>query len=154
MSSAEGLLRARGQIAFLLALVCSTIAIIYLETFDAEARIREQLIAELAASGSVSASRSPDLERAARTAIDTVAEGSLTDQESTAQKAAALNAAVVGMAHGVGPATTHRRNADQVLNLIEKGDSEQVRTLAPALVLLAAAMPEFEPRVLALLRPE
>lgn len=154
MSFGEGLLRARGQIAFLLALVCSTIAIIYLETLDVEGRIRTQLTGELGASGRVSASRSDGLEQAARTALNTASEPDLTDPEPVAERAAALNAVVIGISQGIGPAATHRQNADRVLTLIEDGDSHQIRALAPALVLLAAAMPEFEPRVLALLASE
>lgn len=154
MSFGEGLLRARGQIAFLLALAGSTAAIIYLEALDTQGRIREQLVGELGASGRISAAGSPDLTLAARTAINTASEGDLIDQDSVAHRAAALNAAVVGISRGIGPATAHRQSADRVLSLIEDGDSLQVRTLAPALVLLAAAMPEFEPRVLALLGNE
>src|SRR5687768_14589972 len=97
MSFGEGLLRARGQIAFLLALACSTIAIIYLETLDVEGRIRTQLTGELGASGSVSASRSDGLEQAARTALNTASEPDLTDPEPVAERAAALNAVVIGI---------------------------------------------------------
>lgn len=153
MSFREGLLRARGQIAFLLALVGSTVAIIHLETVDAEARIREQLVGELGASGRILGAGSSELALAARTAIDAARDG-LTNQDSVALRAATLNAAVVGISRGIGPAEAHRQEADQVLSLIENGDSQQIRALAPALVLLAAAMPEFEPRVLALLGTE
>lgn len=146
MSFREGLLQARGQIAFLLALVCSTAVIIYLEAFDTQARIRDQVVAEMASGPA--AQRSPEFDQAARIAIETARSEF---SNLVAHRAAVLNATVLGIAQNLESADVLRQEADKVLTLIEDGDQEQTWQLAPALALLAAAVPEFEPRVVALL---
>jgi hypothetical protein len=99
------------------------------------------------ASGPV-AQRSPEFEHAAMVAIETTRSEF---SNLVAHRAAVLNATVLGIAQNLGPPDVLRQEADRVLTLIENGDQEQIWQLAPALALLAAAVPEFEPRVVALL---
>lgn len=152
MGFKQGLLRARGQIAFLVALACSTGVIIYLETLDAEGRIRDQVVASIAASGEQELA--PDLEGAIRTAVDRAREEFTRDPQAAASRAAVLNVTVLGIAQGIGSAAQQRLDAEEVLDLLESEPPEQAEAVAPALALLAAAVPDFLPRVSALLARE
>lgn len=152
MGFREGLLRARGQIAFLVALVCSTGVIIYLEMLDAEGRIRDQVTASLVTSGQDALS--PDLKGIAETTVDRARQDFAIDPQATANRAAVLNGTVLGIAQGVGSAAQHRVDAEKVLDLLESEPREQTDAVAPALALQAAAIPAYEPRVSALLARE
>ncbi|MHA6691314.1 hypothetical protein [Devosia sp. A449] len=151
MKFSEGLLRARGQIAFLLALACSMAVIIYLETLNTSERIRAQVVAEAGMSGQSLEPRSDNLTVAVRLAIDNNRVAFTDDPGAPTNRAGMLNAAVLGLAFGVGPAEVQKQEADAVLALIEAGNPQEVWALAPALGLLAATVPEFESRVLSLL---
>jgi hypothetical protein len=151
MKFREGLLQARGQIAFLLALACSMSVIIYLETLNASERIRAQVVAEAGMTGQSVEPRSDNLTAAVRLAIDNNRVAFDGDPGAPAYQAGMLNAAVLGIAFGVGPVEDKKKDAETVLALIEAGNRQDLWALAPALGLLAAAVPEFESRVLALL---
>ncbi len=150
MSFSEALLRVRGQLAFLLALVCSTAVIIYLEALDAEARIRDQVVAQVAVTGEIP-DQSRVLSQSARDALELARSDFERDPEVPLHQAAILNAVVLATANGVDTADALRGDAGRVLAMLEQGSGQQVRMLAPALGLLATAVPELEPRVLALL---
>jgi hypothetical protein len=151
MKFSEGLLRARGQIAFLLALACSMAVIIYLETINASERIRAQVVAEAGITGQSLEPRSDDLTAAVRLAINNNRLAFDGDPGVPANQAGMLNAAVLGIAFGVGTVEEQKKDAEAVLTLIEAGNRQDLWALAPALGLLATAVPEFETRVLALL---
>lgn len=152
MGFRQGLLRARGQIAFLAALVCSTGVIIYLETLDAESRIREQVVASIAATGE---SEFPlSLRDTAEVALAKARRDFARAPNVAAHRAALLNAAVLGIAQGLGSASQHRSDSEEVLALLDSEPPEQTKVIAPALTLLAAAIPEFEPKISALLARE
>lgn len=154
MSFRDGLLRARGQIAFLVALVASTAVIIYLETLDAEGRIRDQVVASLAVGGEIEAAPSADLEATVEAALGRARDAFALDPQPQANRAAVLNAAVLGIARGIGSSAQHRLDAETVLNLLEGETPGEAQAVAPALVLLAVAVPEYQPRVSALLSRE
>lgn len=154
MSFRDGLLRARGQIAFLVALIASTAVIIFLETLDAEGRIREQVVASLAVGGEAKVAPSADLEATVEAALGSARDAYALDPQSRANQAAVLNAAVLGIARGIGSSAQHRLDAETVLNLLEGETPGEAQAVAPALVLLAVAVPEYQPRVSALLSRE
>jgi hypothetical protein len=152
MNFRQGLLRARGQIAFLLALVCSTGAIIYLETLDAEGRIRDQVVASVAVSGEDEFATGL---RAMTEAAILKARGDFArDPKAALNRAGVLNASILAIAQRIGSASQHRLDAEEILEMLEGEPPEQASAIAPALTLLAAAIPDFQPRVSALLTRE
>ena len=152
MGFREGLFRARGQIAFLVALVCSTGVIIYLEMLDAENRIRDRVVASIAVSGENALA--PALKPSAEAAVTQARTDYARDPMSAANRAALLNAAVLASAQGIGSRAARLRDAEQLLELLENEPPREAQAVAPALTLLAAAIPDFQPRVSALLARE
>jgi hypothetical protein len=152
MGFREGLFRARGQIAFLVALVCSTGVIIYLEMFDAEVRIRDRVLASIAVSGENALS--PALKPSAEAAVAQASTDYARDPSSAANRAALLNATVLATAQGLGSRAERVRDAEQLLELLENEPPGEAWAVSPALTLLAAAIPDLQPRVSALLARE
>ncbi|SFV27909.1 hypothetical protein SAMN05216456_0391 [Devosia crocina] len=148
MSFREGLLQARGQIAFTAALIVSTAAIIYLEGIDTTARIREQVVADIAVTGSAG---QPDVR--SRSALEAAVDSGRTVYEANPQvpfaQAAALNAAVLGVSQGIGVVAEHHRLVDEIIGTLETSGADAA--IHPALGLVAAAMPQFETRISPLL---
>ena len=148
----NGLLKARRQIAFTLALVLSTSGIIYLETIDAEERIRDHVTAEMA-TGADSETRSPALEQALRGTIERSVSRYTAAPELAETQAPLLVAAALGIAHEIGDHNSHYRRVEEVLARLEREPSLRTDELGAALALIAGALPQLEARALALLAP-
>lgn len=151
MSIRDGLLQARGQIAFVAALAVSTAVIIYLEAIDTNARIREQVVATIGTTGAVETSLSASVQDDIEASIDEALKAYEADPSTALNKSAALNAAVLGVAHGIGSARGYHQIVDTVLSGLEAGVVSEVRAAAPALALVSAAMPQYRERISALL---
>ncbi|NGP16450.1 hypothetical protein [Devosia aurantiaca] len=148
MSFRDGMLQARGQIVFIAALLCSTAAIVYLEYFDTTGRIRDQVIAAQATTGSKAPVLAPDF---VGTAMQMGEDAYGADPSTAGNRAAALNAAVLGLSQGLGQPAQHRQSLEQVIATLEAEAPSAAQEVAPALALVAAAVPDLEPRVRALL---
>ena len=148
----NGLRKARRQLAFTLALVLSTAGIIYLETIDAEGRIRDHVTAEIAA-GADSDGRSPALDQALRSTIERSVTRYTAAPELAETQAPLLLAAALGIAHEIGDAKSHHRRVEEVLARLEREPSLRTEELGAALALIAGALPQLEARALALLPP-
>jgi hypothetical protein len=151
MSFREGLLQARGQIIFIAALVCSTAVIVQLEYLDTTSRIRQQVLAAASTTGEATGSLSSTLAEMAPLVIDQGRDAYAADPGEPGARAAALNAAVLGLAHGLGQARQHLNAIEQIVRELEAGTGQDVAPVAPALLLTAAAVPDLEGRISALL---
>lgn len=151
MSFRGGLLQARGQIIFIVALVCSTAVIVQLEYLDTTNRIRQQVLAAVSTTGEATGSLSPTLAEMAPSVIDEGRDDYAADPAAPGARAAALNAAVLGLAQGVGRARQHLDLIEQVVSALEAGSREDIALVAPALMLTGAAVPDLEARISALL---
>lgn len=151
MSFREGMLQARGQIVFIAALVCSTAAIVYLEYLDTTGRMRDEVVAAAATTGEATPSWSAEWQSAAQSAISQGQGAYAADPANSIARVAALNAAVIGLAHGIGSAAEHRQAIEKVLTSLETDGSKADEALAPALALVAAASPQYKTRIMALL---
>ena len=151
MSFREGLLQARGQIAFIAALVISTGIIIYLETIDTSARIREQVVATIGTSGTSEMRLSPEVYPALEAAAAAGRAAYAADPTRPVNRAAALNAATLGVAHGFGSLAEQHQMIEAVLLDLQRADRSELEALAPALALVSAAMPQYRSRISALL---
>ena len=148
MSFRDGMLQARGQIVFIAALIFSTVAIVYLEYLDTTGRIRDQVIAAQAVTGAVAPPLAPEV---VGSAMQRGRDAYGTDSSTAGNRAAALNAAVLGLAQGLDQPAQHRQLLEQVIATLEAEAPSSAREVAPALALVAAAVPDLEPRVRALL---
>jgi hypothetical protein len=151
MSFREGLLQARGQIIFIAALVCSTAVIVQLEYLDTTERIRQQVLAAASTTGEPMGSLSPELGEIAPAVINEGRDAYAADPGEPGARVAALNAAVLGLAHGVGQARQHMNSIEQVVSGLEAETGQDIGPVAPALLLTAAAVPDLEARIRALL---
>jgi hypothetical protein len=151
MSFREGLLQARGQIIFIAALACSTAVIVELEYLDTTNRIRQQVLAAASTTGETTGALSPTLAEIASSIIDQGRDAYVADPREPGARAAALNAAVLGLAHGLGQAREHLNAIEQIVSELEAGTRQDVAPVAPALLLTAAAIPDLEGRIFELL---
>ncbi|WP_108397268.1 hypothetical protein [Devosia submarina] len=151
MSFRDGLLQARGQIVFIAALVCSTAAIVYLESLDTTERLRAQVVASVMATGSASPSLTPQLRPVIEAAVEDSSRAFEADPATLATQATALDAAVLGLIHGIGTRARHEEIVERILDQLEATDTENALAIAPSLGLAAAAMPDLQSRISALL---
>lgn len=151
MSFREGLLQARGQIAFIAALAISTGIIIYLENIDTSARIREQVMARLGTTGTADAPLSPELQPSLEAAAATGRAAYAADPSLALNRAAGLNAAALSVAHGFGSIGEQHRIIEAVLADLQGASRVEIQSLAPALALVSAAMPQYQPEISTLL---
>ncbi len=143
----EGLLQARGQIVFILALAVSTGAIIYLETLDTEDRIRGRIEEALAGSRVAAASVPEPVAERARAALRRAEEAFAADRRARDAQATLLTALSAAAHLGlVGPAEARSR-ADDVLAAIEAEPAPPTPLLAAALSAAAAAFPPLHERI-------
>lgn len=147
----DGLLQARGQIAFIAALVVSTGIIIYLESIDTSVRIREQVVANLGITGTPGTPLSSELHKSLENAAAAGRAVYAADPALAVNRAAALNAAVLGVAHGLGTVAEHHQLVETVLADLEGASRAEVQELGPALALVSAAMPQYQLKIAALL---
>jgi hypothetical protein len=149
----EGLLKARGQIAFVTALVLSTAFIIYLETLDTEERIQSRVSAELARQRGAAASVSPPLVSAVTTAMRRAQEAYRQEPEAAASRASLLSSVSSAVQLGIIGSAEGHSQIQQVLDDMERKPGERNVPLASALAVTAATFPSLQDRVSRLLPP-
>ncbi len=147
MTFRAGLLKARGQITFIAALVISTGVIIYLEALDTEDRIQSRVAAELARQKGSSAPVSSSLEASVRTSLERAQAAYAADPAATANRAALLISMSSAVQLGILPQDEGRSGAERVLNDMERQRGEPSAVLASALGAAAIAFPALQERI-------
>jgi hypothetical protein len=151
----EGLLKARGQIAFVTALVLSTAFIIYLETLDTEERIQSRVSAELARQRGAPASVSPSLVSAVTTAMRRAQEAYKQEPDTAANRASLLTSVSSAVQLGIIGSSEGHSQIERILDDMERKPedkpAERNVTLASALAVTAATFPTLQDRVSRLL---
>jgi hypothetical protein len=143
----EGLLQARGQIVFILALAVTTGVIIYLEALDTEDRIRGRIEEALVGSRASAAPVPEPVAERARAALRRAEEAFAADRLAPDARATLLTALSAAVQLGlVGPAEARPR-ADEVLAAIESDGTPPPPQLAAALSAAAAAFPPLQERI-------
>ena len=145
MTFREGLLKARGQIAFIIALVLSTAVIMYLEGLDTEERIQSRVSAELARQSETSVS--PPLRTAVTTGMRRAQEAYEHEPDAAANQgslltfvASAVQLGIIGSAEGLS-------QVEKILDRLEQKSGEHHATLASALSVTAATFPALQDRI-------
>lgn len=145
MSFRQGLLAARGQIAFVSALAVCTAVIIHLENLDTEERIRERVATELARG---QAPASPPAARAvADAALRRAEEAHGARPESPDAQAALITALSAAVQLGALEAETARPRVEALLGGAEGADAAPPPALAASLSAAAAAFPGLRERI-------
>jgi hypothetical protein len=142
----EGLLKARGQLAFVTALVLSTGFIIYLETLDTEARIQNRA-AELARQANGAPAVSEPLRAAVAATLRRARDAFERDPAAAANRAAILTSVASAVQLGVMASSEGLAQAQKVLDGLERNPGEQNPNLASALAAIAATFPSLQDRI-------
>ncbi|HEX2554973.1 MAG TPA: hypothetical protein VHL98_14835 [Microvirga sp.] len=143
----EGLLEARGQIVFILALAISTGVIIYLEALDTEERIRGRIDAALVGSRPAPAAVPEPVADRARAALRRAEEAYTAAPAAPEARAALLTALAGAVQLGVVAAGETRPRVETVLAAIESDRAAPPTGLAAALGVVAAAFPDLQERI-------
>lgn len=150
MSFRTGLLKARGQITFIIALALSTGCIFYLEALDREARIQGQVATELSRQRNAPASVAPAIEAAVRTNLQR-SEAAYASAPGDAENQAAL---LVSLSSAVQLSIVRPEDgflkAQKVLGDMERMKGETKPVLIAALAAAAVAFPSLQDRIAAL----
>jgi hypothetical protein len=149
VSFRQGLLAARGQIAFVSALAVCTAVIIHLENLDTEERIRERVATELAR-GQAPASppaASPADRAVADAALRRAEEAHGARPESPDAQAALITALSAAVQLGALEAETARPRVEALLGGAEGADAAPPPALAASLSAAAAAFPGLRERI-------
>jgi hypothetical protein len=153
----EGLLRARGQIVFVVALVLSTAFIIYLETLDTEERIQSRVSTELARQRGAPLSVSPPLVSAVTTSMRKAQEAYRQEPDAAANRASLLTSVSSAVQLGIIDSAEGHSQIQKILDDMERKPEakpgERNVTLASALAVTAATFPSLQDRVSRLLPP-
>jgi hypothetical protein len=143
----EGLLKARGQITFIVALALSTGVIIYLEALDTEERIQSRVASELARQRNTPASISPSVEAAVRANLIRAEEAYKADPGNAAHKAALLTSLASAVQLGIRNPEEGLTAAQRILDEIERGRREQNPAVGSALGAAALTFPSLQDRI-------
>jgi hypothetical protein len=143
----EGLLKARGQITFIVALAISTGVIIYLEALDTEDRIQSRVAAEVARQRRAPAPVSSPIEAAIRTNLNRAEEAYAADPANVAHRAALLTSLSSAVQLGIRKPEEGLAGVQKILDDIEKRTGEQTPTLGSALGAAALAFPSLQDRI-------
>lgn len=145
MAFRDGLLQARGQIVFILALTITTAIVIHLETLDTGHRIRTSV------EESLGRERGSVVPQALRNRADAAlrrAEAAYAGAPNAVENRAAVLAALAGAAQsGALDHEQARTRADAVLRSIEADASPPAPVLAAALSAAAVAFPALQERI-------
>lgn len=150
MSFRTGLLNARGQITFIIALALSTGAIIYLETLDTEARIQGQVATELSRQRNAPASIEPRIDAVARKNLSRSEEAYNTDPNGAANRAAMLVSLSTAVQLSIMRPEDGLSRVQRVLADIERQKNEMPPMLVSALGAAAVAFPSLQDRIASL----
>ncbi len=142
----EGLLQARGQIVFILALGISTGVIIYLEALDTEDRIRGRVQEALVGSGGAAPTAAPVAERA-RAALRRAEEAYAANRAAPDARAAMLTSLSAAVQLGLMGSGEARPRAEEILAAIEADRTPPSPLLASALSAASAAFPALQGRI-------
>lgn len=146
MTFKEGLLKARGQIAFVMALAISTGVIIRLEALDTEDHIQSRVAAEVARQKASSAPASPSLEGAVKASLRRAEEAYAGDPGPAANTAALLTSLSTAVQLGVLKPDEGLTGAERVLSDLEKKPGTPSAVLTSALMAAAVAFPALQGR--------
>ena len=142
----EGLLEARGQIVFILALTVSTAVIIYLEALDTEDRIRGRIEEALVGDRAAVSAPAPIADRA-RAALRQAEEAFAANQAAPEARAALLTALAGAVQLGTLAPGEARPRAQAVLAAVEADRTAPPPGLAAALGVAAATFPDLQERI-------
>lgn len=147
MTFKEGLLKARGQITFVVALAVSTGIIIYLEALDTEARIQARVAAEMSRQ-KVAATPAPQpLQAAVGTALREAQASYASDPGAAANRATLLASVSGAVQLGVLDPEDGFSRIRKVLDEMEQRPGERTSALVSALGVTAAAFPTLQDRI-------
>jgi hypothetical protein len=149
LSFREGLLKARGQITFIVALAISTGFIIYLEALDTEDRIQSRVATELARQKNAPAVP-PSVEAAVRTNLARAEEAYAADPTNQALRAALLTSLSSAVQLGIRQPDEGLAGARKVLEEIERQRGDQGPVVGSALGAAALAFPQLQERIVRL----
>jgi hypothetical protein len=145
-----GLLNARGQITFIIALALSTGFIIYLETLDTEARIQGRVATELARQRNAPAYIAPSVEAAVRANLQRSEEAYALDPSPAANRAALLVSLASAVQLGILNPEDGLSRAQRILSGMEGQKGEVTPVLVSALGAAAVAFPSLQDRIASL----
>jgi hypothetical protein len=143
----DGLLKARGQITFIIALTLSTGFIIYLETLDTETRIQGQVAAELSRQRNAPASIMPSTDAAVRANLQRSEEAFASAPEAVTNRAALLVSLSSAVQLGILKPEDGFLRVQRVLSEIERHRGEMTPVLIAALGATAVAFPSLQDRI-------
>lgn len=147
MSFRTGLLKARGQITFIVALALSTGFIIYLETLDTEARIQGQVAAELSRQRNAPASVAPSTDAAVRANLQRSEDIYTAAPDAAANGAALLISLSSAVQLSILRPEDGLSRAQSVLSDAERRKGEIAPVFAAALGTAAVAFPSLQDRI-------
>jgi len=145
-----GLLKARGQITFIIALALSTGFIIYLETIDTETRIQSRVTAELARQRNAPASVAPPIDAAVRSNLQRSEGAYASAPEAGANRAALLVSLSSAVQLGILKPEEGLTKTQRILSDMERRETEMTPVLIAALGASAVAFPSLQDRIAAL----
>jgi hypothetical protein len=140
----EGLLKARGQLAFVTALVLSTAVIIYLEALDTEERIQSRVSAELARHRSAAAPVPAPLGEAVAAAMRRAQEAYGREPETAGNRTAMLTSVSSAVQLGIVASQEGLSQVQKVLDDMERKPGERNANVASALAVAAATFPTHQ----------
>jgi hypothetical protein len=143
----EGLLKARGQITFIVALALSTGVIIYLEALDTEERIQSRVTTELARQRNAPATVSPSIEAAVRANLTRAEQAYAADPGNEAHRAALLTSLSSAVQLGIRKPDEGLSGAQRILDEIEGQPGDRNPAVASALGAAALAFPSLQERI-------
>ena len=153
MTFRDGLLKARGQLVFVTALIFSTAVIIYLEALDTEERIQSRVSAEVARQRGAPASASPPLVSAVTTLVRKAQDAYGQEPEAAANRASVLTSVSSAVQLGIIGSAEGQSRIQRILDDMERRPGERNVALASALAVTAATFPSLQDRVSRLLPP-
>jgi hypothetical protein len=142
-----GLLNARGQITFIVALALSTGFIIYLETLDTEERIQGRVATELARQRNAPPSISPAIDAKVRANLQKSEEAYASDSNLAANRAALLVSLASAVQLSILRPEDGVTRVQRVLADMERQTGEITPVLVSALGAAAVAFPSLQDRI-------
>lgn len=147
MTFKEGLLKARGQLTFIVALAISTGIIIYLETLDTEERIQSRVATEVARQRNAPASIPPALDTAVRRNLQRSEEAYAADPGAAVNRAVLLVSLTSAVQTGILAPQDGLSRVERILSEMERRKGEANPLLDAALGAAAIAFPSLQERI-------
>ncbi|KFG68598.1 hypothetical protein [Microvirga sp. BSC39] len=147
MGFRTGLLNARGQITFIVALALSTGFIIYLETLDTEERVQGRVATELARQRNAPPSILPAIDARVRANLQKSEEAYASGSGLAANRAALLVSLASAVQLGILKPEDGLTRTQRVLADMERQTGEVTPVLVSALGAAAVAFPSLQDRI-------